>query len=103
MNFTLSEEQSAIQAMAANFAKQEMEPYAADWDKDHHFPEDTLRKAAELGMAAITIGTDVGGSGLSRVDAAIIFEELSTACPSTAAYISVHNMASWLIDHYGND
>lgn len=103
MNFELNEEQNAIRDMARDFAEQEMAPFAAEWDEKHIFPVETLRKAAALGLAAIYVNPDVGGSGLSRLDSAIIFEELSAACPSTAAYISIHNMVGWLIDQYGSD
>lgn len=103
MHFKLSEEQTAIREMVRDFAEQEMAPYAAEWDEKHIFPVDTLRKAAELGLAAIYVNTDVGGSGLSRLDSAIIFEELSAACPSTAAYLSIHNMVGWLIDQYASE
>ncbi|WP_375596073.1 isobutyryl-CoA dehydrogenase [Algihabitans albus] len=103
MDFRLSEDQQAFQAMARKFASEEMAPQAAAWDEGEIFPVETLRKAAELGFAGIYIGEDVGGSGLNRLDAAIIFEELAAACPSTAAYISIHNMACWMIDRFGND
>ena len=102
MNFGLSEDQQAFQNMARRFALEEMAPQAAAWDEDRIFPVDSLRKAAALGFAGIYIGEDVGGSNLSRLDATIIFEELAAACPSTAAYISIHNMACWMIDHFGN-
>jgi butyryl-CoA dehydrogenase len=103
MNFSLNEEQRAIRDMARDFADQEMAPLAAMWDEKHIFPVETLRKAASLGLAAICTSPDLGGSGLSRLDSTIIFEELATACPSTAAYISIHNMASWMIDTFGSD
>ncbi len=103
MNFNFNEEQNAIRDMARDFAEQEMAPYAKEWDEKHIFPLDTLRKAAALGMAAIYIRGDVGGSELNRLAAAIIFEELAAACPSTAAYLSIHNMVSWLIDQYADD
>lgn len=103
MDFLLSEDQTAFQDAARAFAQNEMAPHAARWDAEHIFPEDTLRAAAELGFAGIYVKDDVGGSGLTRLDAAVIFEELATACPSTAAYISIHNMASWMIDNFGND
>lgn len=101
MDFTFSDEQLAIREMAQDFAAQEMAPYASQWDEQHEFPIPTLRKAAALGMAAIYTQPEFGGSGLSRLDAAIIFEALASSCPSTAAYLSIHNMVTWLIDHYG--
>ena len=85
MSFGLSEDQAAIREMAAGFAAEHIAPHALDWDERKHFPVETLRAAAELGMAAIAVREDVGGSGLSRVDAGIIFEALSTACPTVAA------------------
>ncbi|ADZ70335.1 isobutyryl-CoA dehydrogenase [Polymorphum gilvum] len=103
MEFSLSEEQRAFQQVAADFARDEMEPHAREWDEKSHFPVDTLRKAAALGFGGIYVRDDVGGSGLSRLDAALIFEELSKGCTSTAAYISIHNMAAWMIDTYGSD
>ncbi len=103
MDFSLSEEQQAFQAAAQSFAREEMLPFAAEWDSGCVFPVETLRKAASLGFAGIYVADDVGGSGLGRLDAAVIFEELAAACPSTAAYISIHNMAAWMIDRFGNE
>ena len=103
MDFSLNEDQRAFQDMAAAFARDEMEPYARDWDEKSFFPVETLRKAAALGFGGIYVREDVGGSALTRLDAAIIFEELAKGCTSTAAYISIHNMAAWMIDTYGAD
>lgn len=103
MDFSLTEDQRAFQDMASAFARDEMEPYAREWDEASHFPVDTLQKAAALGFGGIYVRDDVGGSALTRTDAAIIFEELSKGCTSTAAYISIHNMAAWMIDTYGSD
>lgn len=103
MDFSLSEEQQAFQDAARDFASGEMAPHAAEWDEKSIFPEDALRAAAALGFAGIYVQEDVGGSALGRLDAAIIFEELAAACPSTAAYISIHNMSAWMIDRFGND
>ncbi len=103
MDFALSEEQRAIQDMAQNFATDQMAPHAARWDEEHIFPRETLKQAAELGFAGIYVREDVGGSNLGRVDAAVIFEELSAGCTSTAAFLSIHNMASWMIDTFGKD
>ena len=103
MNFELSEDHRAIEELARRFAREELAPYAAEWDEKETFPLETLRHAAALGLAGIYIKHDVGGSEMSRLDAAIIFEELSAGCTSTAAFLSVHNMASWMIDHYGNE
>ena len=103
MDFSLSEEQLAFQQMAADFAQNELEPHAAEWDETSFFPIETLRQAAALGFGGIYVRDDVGGSSLSRLDAAIIFEELSKGCTSTAAYVSIHNMAAWMIDCFGNE
>jgi alkylation response protein AidB-like acyl-CoA dehydrogenase len=103
MDFDLTEEQRAFQATARTFAREAMMPHARDWDENEIFPVDALRQAAALGFAGIYVKEDVGGSALTRLDAAIIFEELAQGCTSTAAYISIHNMAAWMVDAYGND
>ena len=103
MDFNFTHEQITIRDMVRNFADNEMAPFASEWDEKHIFPVETLRKAASLGLAAIYVRSDVGGTALTRLDSALIFEELATACPSTAAYLSIHNMVSWLIDHYADD
>lgn len=103
MDFSLSEEQAAIRGMARDFASAELAPHAVEWDREKHFPVDTLRAAAALGMGGAYVREDVGGSGLSRLDAALIFEALATGCPSISAYISIHNMSAWMIDAFGND
>jgi hypothetical protein len=97
MNFDLSEDQRAFQQAARDFAKAEMAPHAAEWDAESIFPIDVIKKAGELGFCGMYIPEDVGGMGLSRLDASIVFEELAYACPSTAAYITIHNMASWML------
>ncbi|HFC04964.1 MAG TPA: acyl-CoA dehydrogenase, partial [Rhizobiales bacterium] len=102
MNFELNEDQRSFADVAAAFAADEFAPNAAKWDETHHFPRDVLQKAAALGFAGIYVKEDVGGSNLTRLDAALIFEQLSRACPSTAAFISIHNMASWMIDTFGS-
>lgn len=103
MDFELSEEQRAIQDTARDFARAEMMPYAKEWDENSTFPVETLRKAAALGFGGIYVKEDVGGSELTRLDSAIIFEELAQGCTSTAAYISIHNMAAWMIDAFGGE
>ncbi|ARQ01547.1 acyl-CoA dehydrogenase family protein [Pseudorhodoplanes sinuspersici] len=103
MDFDLSEDQRAFQATARQFAREQMMPFAREWDENEIFPVDTLRDAAALGFGGIYVRDDVGGSSLSRLDAAIIFEELAQGCTSTAAYISIHNMAAWMIDTFGNE
>jgi alkylation response protein AidB-like acyl-CoA dehydrogenase len=102
MDFDLSEEQRAMKETAHAFARDEMMPYARQWDEEEFFPIDTLRRAAALGFAGIYVGADVGGTALSRLDATLIFEELAKGCTSTAAYISIHNMAAWMIDCFGS-
>ncbi|MBW3618516.1 MAG: isobutyryl-CoA dehydrogenase [Proteobacteria bacterium] len=103
MDFQLSEDQRAIQDAARDFAEAELAPNSARWDEEKHFPVDVMRKAAELGFAGIYVQEDVGGSGLGRLDSAIIFEELSRGDVAVAAFISIHNMASWMIDRFGSD
>jgi hypothetical protein len=103
MNFELTEDQRAVEDMARRFAAEKLAPNAAEWDATEHFPVNVMREAAALGFASIYVKSDVGGSEMSRLDAAIIMEELSAGCTSTAAFISIHNMASWMIDRFGND
>lgn len=100
--FTLSEEQQAIARTAGDFAAEYLSPNAVEWDERKHFPVDVLRKGAELGMGGINVGSEFGGSNLSRLDAALIFEALATGCPSIAAFISIHNMVAWMIDSFGD-
>src|SRR3990170_4352924 len=95
MDFELSPEQRAIQSLAREFAANEMAPHAAQWDADCVFPVEALRKAAALGFAGLYVRDDVGGAALSRLDSALVIEALAGACTSTAAYISIHNMAAW--------
>src|SRR6266567_1435799 len=103
MDFDLSDEQRAFAETARQFARDEWLPHAPGWDEREEFPEAALRAAAALGFAGIYVRDAFGGSGLSRLDATIIFEELAAACVSTAAYLSIHNMAAWMIDRFGND
>jgi alkylation response protein AidB-like acyl-CoA dehydrogenase len=103
MDFELTEEQRAFQETARSFARTEMMPHAREWDEGEIFPVDTLRKAAALGFGGVYVKEDVGGSALSNLDAVIIYEELAQGCTSTAAYISIHNMAAWMIDRFGAD
>jgi alkylation response protein AidB-like acyl-CoA dehydrogenase len=103
MAFELSEDQRLVQKTARDFAAGNLAPHAAKWDEDEIFPVPAMRKAAELGFAGIYVRDEFGGSGLSRLDAAVIFEELAAGCTPTAAFISIHNMASWMIDRFGND
>src|SRR6476469_3641137 len=101
--FGLDDDERVIAETAAAFAEKRLAPKALEWDKSHHFPVDELREAAELGMAAIYCGEDAGGSGLRRIDAVRIFEQLATADPTVAAFLSIHNMCTWMVDTYGTD
>jgi alkylation response protein AidB-like acyl-CoA dehydrogenase len=101
MHFSLTEEQTAIQDMALNFAKERIAPGASEWDETGHFPVDVIRETAGLGMATIYVPTEQGGAGLSRLDGALIFEALSYGCPAIASYISIHNMVAWMLAKYG--
>ncbi|WP_158895190.1 acyl-CoA dehydrogenase family protein [Amycolatopsis anabasis] len=98
----LSDEQRALAETAAEFAAEHLAPHALAWDQAKHFPVDVLRKAAQLGLGGIYVAEDVGGSGLTRFDAALVFEALATGCPSIAGYVSIHNMVASMIDRHGN-
>jgi alkylation response protein AidB-like acyl-CoA dehydrogenase len=102
MDFELTEEQRAFQEMARAFATEQLAPHAAEWDEQCRFPVSALRAAAKLGFAGIYVREDYGGAGLSRLDAAIVFEELAAGCTSTAAYISIHTMVAWMIDAFAS-
>jgi alkylation response protein AidB-like acyl-CoA dehydrogenase len=101
--FALSEEHVAIRDMARQFAAERLAPKAVEWDETKHFHVAEMRKAAALGMGGVYIREDVGGSGLTRLDAALIFEALATGCPTVSAFISIHNMSAWMIDRFGSD
>ena len=101
--FVLNEDQVAVRDMAREFAAEKIAPHALRWDEEKHFPVEVMREAAKLGMGGIYIRDDVGGSAMTRFDAALIFEALATGCPTVSAFISIHNMASWMIDAFGND
>ncbi|MBF6172416.1 acyl-CoA dehydrogenase family protein [Nocardia blacklockiae] len=100
--FALDEDERAIADTARGFADELLAPHALEWDERKHFPVDVVRKAGSLGMGGIYVGEDVGGSGLRRLDAVRIFEQLATGCPAIAAYLSIHNMVAWMIDRYGD-
>jgi len=100
--FGLDDDERVITEMAAAFAAKRLAPHALEWDATDHFPVDALREAAQLGMAAIYCREDVGGSGLRRLDAVRIFEQLATADPTVAAFLSIHNMCAWMVDSYGS-
>ena len=101
--FDLTDDQRQIQEMAAKFTADAITPFAAEWDEHHIFPRDTIREAAELGFGAIYVAEESGGIGLGRLEAALIMEAMAYGCPSTSAFISIHNMASWMIDRFGSD
>jgi alkylation response protein AidB-like acyl-CoA dehydrogenase len=103
VDFELNEELIAIQDMARQFGQKEIAPLAAEWDRTKHFPKDVLRSAAELGFAGLYTRADVGGTELGRLAATVVFEELSAACPSTTAYLTIHNMVTWMIDRFGSE
>ena len=103
LQFALNEDQIAVRDMARRFADERIAPHALRWDDEKLFPVDVVREAASLGMGAIYVREVSGGSGMTRLDATLIVEALATACPSTAAYLSIHNMVSWMIDRFGND
>src|SRR5687768_5015935 len=101
--FELTDDQLAIQDMARRFTADNITPHAAEWDEKHIFPKDTIKAAAELGFAAIYVSEGSGGIGLGRLEAALIMEAMAYGCPSTSAFISIHNMAAWMIDRFGGD
>ncbi|MEI9905943.1 MAG: acyl-CoA dehydrogenase family protein [Asticcacaulis sp.] len=98
----LNDDQVVIQEAAQRFAYDRLRPFAGEWDETKHFPVDRLREAAGLGFAAIYTGEEHGGSGLTRLDAVLIFEQLSRGCIATAAFLSIHNMCTWMIDSFGS-
>jgi alkylation response protein AidB-like acyl-CoA dehydrogenase len=100
---SLSQEQLAIREMALTFARERIAPWALEWDTNETFPVDTLREAARLGMGAINVREEFGGSGLARLDSVMIFEALATGCPTISAYLSIHNMCAWMIDAFGSE
>ncbi len=101
--FQLTDDQLAIQDMARKFTADRITPHAAQWDEDHHFPRDVVKAAGELGFGAIYISPEMGGNGLGRLEAALIMEAMAYGCPATSAFVSIHNMASWMIDRFGGE
>ncbi|MGQ2942115.1 MAG: acyl-CoA dehydrogenase family protein [Blastomonas fulva] len=101
--FELTEDQLAIQEAARKFTADRITPFAAEWDEKHIFPRDTIKEAADLGFAAIYVSEESGGIGLGRLEAALIMEAMAYGCPSTSAFISIHNMAAWMIDTFGSE
>ncbi len=103
MDFTLSEEQSAVFDVARSFSNERIAPFASAWEEQGTMPREVLQEAGNIGLGGICVSGDYGGSELSRLDATLIFEALSMACPTVAAFISIHNMCAWMIDAYGSD
>lgn len=101
--FDLTDDQRAIQDMARRFTADNITPHAARWDEGHIFPRETIKAAAELGFAAIYVSEEAGGIGLGRIEAALIMEAMAYGCPATSAFVSIHNMASWMIDRFGGE
>jgi alkylation response protein AidB-like acyl-CoA dehydrogenase len=99
--FDLTDDQRAIQDMARKFTADAITPHATEWDEKHHFPRDVIKSAAELGFASIYVSEESGGIGLGRLEAALIIEAMAYGCPTTSSFISIHNMASWMIDCFG--
>ncbi|WP_228243003.1 acyl-CoA dehydrogenase family protein [Porphyrobacter sp. GA68] len=99
--FQLTDDQRAIQEMAQRFTADNITPFAGEWDENKHFPVDVIKRSAELGFGAIYVSEDSGGIGLGRLEAALIMEAMAYGCPTTSAFISIHNMASWMIDAFG--
>ena len=100
--FSLNQDQRSMRDMVLDFAAEKIAPFAVEWDEKRHLPIDVIRETATLGMGGVYVQEDVGGSNLSRLDAAVIFEALATGCPATSSFITIHNMASWMIDTYGS-
>ncbi|XDZ66371.1 acyl-CoA dehydrogenase family protein [Alphaproteobacteria bacterium LSUCC0684] len=103
MDFSLSEEQQAVFDMALDFGQNAIAPHALAWDQNQEMPKDMLREAAALGLAAIYVPEEHGGSGLTRLDAALVFEALAMACPSVSSFLSIHNMVAWMVSSFGSD
>ncbi|MBU2587637.1 MAG: acyl-CoA dehydrogenase family protein [Alphaproteobacteria bacterium] len=101
--FQLTDDQLAIREVAQRFTADNITPHAAEWDEKHIFPRETIQRSAELGFGAIYVSEQSGGIGLGRLEAALIMEAMAYGCPSTSAFISIHNMASWMIDRFGGD
>ncbi len=101
--FQLTEEQLAIQEVAQRFTADNITPHAGEWDQTSHFPVDVIKQSAELGFGAIYVSEEAGGIGLGRLEAALIMEAMAYGCPATSSFISIHNMAAWMIDRFGGD
>ena len=102
MDFALSEEQQAVFDMARDFGAEHIAPFADEWDENAEMPREMLRAAAELGLAAIYVPEEQGGSGLTRLDATLVFEALALSCPSVSSFLSIHNMIAWMVASFGD-
>ena len=100
--FALTDDQLAIQDMARKFTADRITPFAAKWDEEHHYPVDVWKAAGELGFGAIYVSEESGGTGLGRLESALIMEAMAYGCPATSAYISIHNMVAWMIDTFAS-
>ena len=103
MNFELNEDQIAFAQTAKQFSDAELAPFAAQWDKEHHFPVDVIKKAGDLGFCSLYTPEEAGGLGLSRLDSSIIFEQLAMGCTTTTAMLTIHNMATWMVATWGSE
>ena len=103
MDFDLNSDQKHYRDLAKSFSDKELKPNAAEWDKEAFFPKETLKKAGELGFLSLYVDTNLGGMGLGRLDASIVFEQLAQGCTSTTAFMTIHNMAIWMISKFGSE
>ena len=103
MDFDLNSDQKHYRDLAKSFSDKELKPNAAEWDKEAFFPKETLKKAGELGFLSLYVDTNLGGMGLGRLDASIVFEQLAQGCTSTTAFMTIHNMAIWMVSKFGSE
>ena len=103
MDFDLNSDQNNYRDLAKSFSDKELKPYAAEWDKEAFFPKETLKKAGELGFLSLYVDTNLGGMGLGRLDASIVFEQLAQGCTSTTAFMTIHNMAIWMVSKFASE
>ena len=103
MDFDLTPDQKNFRDLAKNFSDKELKPYAAEWDKEAFFPKETLTKAGELGFLSLYVDTSLGGMGLGRLDASVVFEQLAQGCTSTTAFMTIHNMAIWMVSKFASE
>ena len=103
MDFELTSDQKNFQNLAKDFSDKELKPHAARWDKEEQFPLEAIQKAGDLGFCSLYVDTDLGGMGLGRLDASIVFEQLASGCTSTTAFLTIHNMAIWMVSKFGSE